>query len=198
MAGANIRRRRPDHRLLLPALQVVGLGALWLVFSGKLDALHAVFGVLSLALVLWRTKALLVSERRPEESVALASIRPLLLARYGIWLLKEIVVANIDIAKIVLRRDMPIEPALVSFESSLTTDLARVLLGNSITLTPGTLTVEIDGNRFLVHGIVESGATGPVIDEMQRKIAEMLGEPEPPKLRYHVAYTIAGARGGKR
>jgi multicomponent Na+:H+ antiporter subunit E len=93
---------------------------------------------------------------------------------------------------------MPIEPALVSFESSLTTDLARVLLGNSITLTPGTLTVEIDGNRFLVHGIVESGATGPVIDEMQRKIAEMLGEPEPPKLRYHVAYTIAGARGGKR
>jgi multicomponent Na+:H+ antiporter subunit E len=198
MAGANIRRRRPDHRLLLPALQVVGLGALWLVFSGKLDALHAVFGVFSLALVLWRTKALLVSERRPEESVALASIRPLLLARYGIWLLKEIVVANIDIAKIVLRRDMPIEPALVSFESSLTTDLARVLLGNSITLTPGTLTVEIDGNRFLVHGIVESGATGPVIDEMQRKIAEMLGEPEPPKLRYHVAYTIAGARGGKR
>jgi multicomponent Na+:H+ antiporter subunit E len=198
MAGANIRRRRPDHRLLLPALQVVGLGALWLVFSGKLDALHAVFGVFSLALVLWRTKALVVSERRPEESVALASIRPLLLARYGIWLLKEIVVANIDIAKIVLRRDMPIEPALVSFESSLTTDLARVLLGNSITLTPGTLTVEIDGNRFLVHGIVESGATGPVIDEMQRKIAEMLGEPEPPKLRYHVAYTIAGARGGKR
>lgn len=198
MAGANIRRRRPDHRLLLPALQVVGLGALWLVFSGKLDALHAVFGVFSLALVLWRTKALVVSERRPEESIALASIRPLLLARYGIWLLKEIVVANIDIAKIVLRRDMPIEPALVSFESSLTTDLARVLLGNSITLTPGTLTVEIDGNRFLVHGIVESGATGPVIDEMQRKIAEMLGEPEPPKLRYHVAYTIAGARGGKR
>jgi multisubunit Na+/H+ antiporter MnhE subunit len=98
MAGANIRRRRPDHRLLLPALQVVGLGALWLVFSGKLDALHAVFGVFSLALVLWRTKALVVSERRPEESVALASIRPLLLARYGIWLLKEIVVANIDIA----------------------------------------------------------------------------------------------------
>lgn len=198
MADANIRRRRPDHRLLLPVLQVVGLGALWLVFSGKLDALHAVFGVFSLALVLWRTKALLVSERRPEESVALASIRPLLLARYGIWLLKEIVVANIDIAKIVLRRDMPIEPALVSFECSLSTDLARVLLGNSITLTPGTLTVEIDGNRFLVHGIVESGATGPVIDEMQRKIAEMLGEPEPPKLRYHVAYTIAGARGGKR
>ena len=198
MAAENIRRRRPDHRLLLPALQVIGLGALWAVFSGKLDLLHAVFGAFSIALVLWRTNALVVSKGRPEESAALASIRPLALARYSAWLLKEIVVANIDIAKIVLQRDMPIEPALVAFESTLTTDLARVMLGNSITLTPGTLTVEIEGRRFLVHGIVESGATGPVIDEMQRKLAAMFGEPEPPKLRYHVAYTIAGAHGEPR
>jgi multicomponent Na+:H+ antiporter subunit E len=198
MAAENIRRRRPDHRLLLPAVQVVGLGTLWAVFSGKLDLLHVLFGAFSIALVLWRTNALVVSKRRPEESVALASIAPLKLARYSAWLVKEIVVANIDIAKIVLKRDMPIEPALVAFDSTLTTDLARVMLGNSITLTPGTLTLEIDGRRFLVHGIVESGATGPVIDEMQRKLADLFGEPEPPKLRYHVAYTIAGAREDKR
>ena len=55
MAVDKARRRRPDHRLLLPALQVVGLGTLWLIFSGKFDLLHAAFGAFSIALVLWRT-----------------------------------------------------------------------------------------------------------------------------------------------
>lgn len=198
MAVEKARRRRPDHRLLLPALQVVGLGLLWVVFSGKLDLLHAAFGVFSIALVLWRTNAFVVSRSRPEESRALAEIDPVKLATYTVWLLKEIVVANIDIAKIVLKKDMPIDPALVRFESALGTNLARVMLGNSITLTPGTLTVEIEDNVFLVHGISEGGATGPVIDEMQHKLAAMFGEGTPPKIVYHTAHSIAAARGPRR
>jgi len=198
MAVEKARRRRPDHRLLLPALQVLGLGSLWLVFSGKLDLLHAAFGILSIALVLWRTNAFVVSKSRPEESRALAHIDPLKLAAYTAWLVKEIVVANIDIARIVLRMDMPIDPALVRFESGLGTNLARVMLGNSITLTPGTLTVEIDDRVFLVHGIVEGGATGPVIDGMQRKLADIFGEEAPPKIVYRTAHSIAAVRGGRR
>jgi multicomponent Na+:H+ antiporter subunit E len=198
MAVEKARRRRPDHRLLLPALQVLGLGSLWLVLSGKFDLLHAAFGAVAIALVLWRTNAFVVSKSHPEESRALADIDPLKLATYTAWLVKEIVVANIDIAKIVLKKDMPIDPALVRFESALDTNLARVMLGNSITLTPGTLTVEIENRVFLVHGIVEGGATGPVIDEMQRKLAEMFGDPEPPKIVYHTAHSIAAARGARR
>lgn len=198
MAAENARRHRPDHRLLLTVLQVLGLASLWLVFSGKFDLLHAGFGAFSIALILWRTNRFVVSSRRPEESEALASMHPLKFAAYVGWLVKEIVVANLDIAKIVLKRDMPIDPALVSFDSALTTDLARVMLGNSITLTPGTLTVEIEGSRFLVHGISADGATGPVIDEMQRKIAALFGEPEPPKIVYHTAHTIGGASGQRR
>ena len=198
MAADNARRHRPDHRLLLPALQVVGLGSLWLVFSGKFDLLHVGFGAFSIAVILWRTNRFVVSKRRPEESAALAGIRPLKLVAYVGWLVKEIVVANVDIAKIVLKRDMPIDPALVRFDSTLDTDLARVMLGNSITLTPGTLTVEIEGNRFLVHGISVDGATGPVIDEMQRKIAEMFGDPEPPKIVYHTAHSIGGVMEPRR
>jgi multicomponent Na+:H+ antiporter subunit E len=198
MAVDKARRRRPDHRFLLPALQVVGLGGLWVIFSGKFDLLHAAFGAFSIALVLWRTNAFVVSKSRPEESRALAGIDPLQLAAYTAWLVKEIVVANIDIAKIVLKKDMPIDPALVRFESSLGTNLARVMLGNSITLTPGTLTVEIEERVFLVHGIVAEGATGPVIDEMQRKLAKMFGEEEPPKIAYHTAHSVAAARDTRR
>lgn len=193
MAAENARRHRPDHRFLLPALQVLGLASLWLVFSGKFDLLHAGFGAFSIALILWRTNRFVVSKRRPQESEALAAIRPFKFVAYVAWLVKEIVVANVDIAKIVLKRDMPIDPALVRFECALGTDLARVMLGNSITLTPGTLTVEIDGSRFLVHGISADGATGPVIDEMQRKLAAMFGEPEPPKIVYHTARSIGAA-----
>lgn len=194
MAADTTRRHRPDHRLLLPALQVVGLASLWMVFSGKFDLLHAGFGAFSIALILWRTNRFVVSKRHPAESEALATIRPLRLVAYVAWLLREIVVANIDIAKIVLKRDMPIDPALISFDSALRTDLARVMLGNSITLTPGTLTVEIDGNRFLVHGISADGATGPAIDEMQRKIAALFGDPEPARIVYHTARSISAAR----
>lgn len=198
MTSDHGRKRTPDHRLLLPALQVIGLGSLWVVFSGKLDLLHALFGAFSIALVMWRTNAFVVSKGRPEESRALASIRPLKLISYTAWLVKEIVVANIDIAKIILKRDMPIDPALVRFESGLTTDLARVMLGNSITLTPGTLTVEIEGSQFLVHGISEGGATGPVIDLMQRKLAELFGEEPPPPIVYHTGHSIAAVQGRRR
>ncbi|MBM4242220.1 MAG: hypothetical protein FJ148_00165 [Deltaproteobacteria bacterium] len=194
MAAENARRHRPDHRLLLPALQVLGLASLWLVFSGKFDLQHAGFGAFSIALVLWRTNRFVVSKRHPAESEALAAIRPLKLAAYVAWLVKEIVVANIDVAKIVLKRDMPIDPALIRFDSTLRTDLARVILGNSITLTPGTLTVEIEGSSFLVHSISADGATGPAIDEMQRKIAALFGDPEPPKIVYHTARSISAAR----
>lgn len=198
MAAHDARRRRLDHRLLLPTLEALGLASLWLIFSGKFDLLHAGFGAFSIALVLWRTSRLLVSERRPAESRALADAHPVKLAAYVVWLLKEIVVANLDIAKIVLQRDMPIDPALVRFDSALGTDLGRVMLANSITLTPGTLTVGVEGSTFLVHGISADGATGPVIDEMQRKIAELLGEPEPPKIEYHVARSIGSARAVER
>jgi len=198
MAVENVRRRRPDHRLLLPALQVVGLASLWLVFSGKFDPLHAGFGVFSIALVLWRTNAFVVSKRRPEESRALADMRPLKLVSYTIWLIKEIVVANLDVAKIVVKRGIDVDPALVRFDSALTTDLARVMLANSITLTPGTLTIEVDEGQFIVHGISADGATGPVIDEMQRKLAELFGEPPPPKIDYHVGRTIAATRDRSR
>lgn len=192
MALERAPRRRPDFRLVLITFEAVGLAALWIIFSGKLDALHLAFGAISIVVVLVMTRGLFVRLGREETSRRLAHFHPTKAIGYALWLIKEVVVANLDIARIVLTPRMPIDPVLVKFRSCLTSDLAKVALGNSITLTPGTLTLEILGQDFIVHSIAEGTATGPTIDEMQRKLAEVFGDDPPEKLRYEVERTFDG------
>lgn len=77
---------------------------------------------------------------------------------YAGFLLVEIVKANIHVALIVLNPRLPISPAFLQYCPSLRTDWARVLMGNSITLTPGTLTVELEDGRFLIHTLTRDAA----------------------------------------
>ena len=77
---------------------------------------------------------------------------------YGLILIGEIVTANIAVAKTLLSRDMKISPTLARFHSGLKTPVLQVLLANSITLTPGTLTLALDDDTYLVHCLTEKGA----------------------------------------
>lgn len=79
---------------------------------------------------------------------------------YVIVLLVEIVKANIAVTKIVLAPSINVEPCLVKFTSPLKTTAARVALANSITLTPGTITVSLEGNEFVVHALTREIAGG--------------------------------------
>ena len=69
------------------------------------------------------------------------------------FLLWEIIKANIEVAIIVLSPTLPIKPAIVKAKTSLESDVGKLWLANSITLTPGTLTVDIDGNDYYIHCI---------------------------------------------
>ena len=80
----------------------------------------------------------------------------------------EIVKANIDVAWRILHPAMPIRPGIVEIKTSLKSDLAKVALANSITLTPGTFTLDILGDRLLVHWI---NVKTKNIDEASRMIA---------------------------
>jgi multicomponent Na+:H+ antiporter subunit E len=73
--------------------------------------------------------------------------------QYFFVFLVALVKANFDVAKRVINPKLPINPGIVSFETKLTNDFAKMVLANSITLTPGTLTVDVIGNRFFVHWI---------------------------------------------
>lgn len=79
--------------------------------------------------------------------------------RYLLFLLKEILLANVAVIRLVYRRKAP-EPVLVRFKAPLRTDAAKVLVANSITLTPGTYTVHLTGDEYCVHALDRSFAVG--------------------------------------
>ncbi len=78
---------------------------------------------------------------------------PVHLARYLLHFFKALIVANLDVASRVLAPSLPIRPGVVEVRTELQSALGRMLLANSITLTPGTLVIDVDGDRLLVHWI---------------------------------------------
>jgi multicomponent Na+:H+ antiporter subunit E len=86
-----------------------------------------------------------------EEGVPLQSALRMMM--YLPWLLKEVLMANIDVAKVILSRTLKISPRMVLFHGSQKTDLGRVIYANSITLTPGTITTGVNGNEFEIHAL---------------------------------------------
>ncbi len=92
---------------------------------------------------------------------------------YAIVLLVEIVKANIAITKLVLAPNISVEPCLVKFRTPLKTNAARAALANSITLTPGTITVSLEGNEFLVHALNKDIADGLEGSIFERLLARM-------------------------
>ncbi len=87
------------------------------------------------------------------------------------WLFYQIILANIDVAYRTLHPRMPIDPRVITFETDLHTDAAIVILANSITITPGTVTIEAERDKgFMVHAISGEAADGLLEGEMQRRV----------------------------
>ena len=94
---------------------------------------------------------------------------------YWPWLAKEIVKSAWDVTKVILSPRLPIQPTLVRFRPSQRTEVGLVTHANSITLTPGTITIEAGPREFLVHGLTRSGAEGVVDSEMDRRVTACEG-----------------------
>ena len=92
------------------------------------------------------------------------------------WLLWEIILANVEIAYLVLSPKPLVDPQIVRFKNDLKTDLGIVTLAHSITLTPGTVTVEANREEFIIHAIWQKSAEGIISGEMQRKVKKIEGE----------------------
>jgi len=149
------------------------LAALWIGLSGYLDAVHLVFGAVSVTLVSALSSRHLVGDG--PLGPALGHFLRLVL--YLPWLLWQIVMANVDVMlRIYGVRD--IDPCIVRFTPDLTTDFGKVALANSITLTPGTVTVEIEADgAFVIHAISREAADGILSGAMERKIRSVEGGP---------------------
>jgi multicomponent Na+:H+ antiporter subunit E len=95
------------------------------------------------------------------------------LATYWPWLLLEIAKSNVEVAKIILSGKMNIDPVMTRLKAGQATEMGQVIYGNSITLTPGTITVDIEDGELLVHALTQSGADGLHEGEMDRRITAL-------------------------
>ena len=125
---------------------------LWLLLSGHWDAVHVGLGVAAAALVAWLN-------RGEEDVTALAWALPRM-ALYAPWLLVEIVRANVAVMRIVLDPRLPIDPVVVRVRAPLPGPLAVTTLANSITLTPGTITLDAEDGKLTVHALEAGSADG--------------------------------------
>lgn len=138
-------------------LWVAVLFAFWVVLSGKLDPLHLGMGALSAVFVAWATRPLLALPPvlGGAGPAPVASPRFLL---YLLWLGGQIVVSSLQVAWVVLHPRLPIAPRVVRLVSPLPHNLARLTLANSITLTPGTVTLDVEGDEYVVHALTAASA----------------------------------------
>ena len=133
-------------------LRAFGLGTalfgFWLALSGHYTPLILSFGVGSCILVVYLSVRMDVVDA---EGMPYHVVWRLL--GYVPWLLKEIFIANFEVAKVILDPKLPISPRMVVFHGSQDTDLGRAVYANSITLTPGTITTGVEGNEFQIHAL---------------------------------------------
>ncbi len=133
----------------------VVLFAFWLAISTSLEWPSLAVGLAAAAFVAYFNRSLMITaEDRPPVNIK----NIFWLVGYFFKLLKDILIANFQVAYLVLHPKMPIHPNLVPLRVEINRMASRVLLGNSITLTPGTLTVLADEKDFLVHALtIENG-----------------------------------------
>jgi len=152
---------------------IIMLG-LWLILSGRFDAFHLSLGLISCAIVSYLSSDLLFPS--PKITGLLPQWGRFI--RYVPWLMLEIIKANLHVTYLVFHPRMMelIDPRIVKFRSKLKSDLALVTFANSITLTPGTITVyvSLDGD-FKVHAI-DKASGDPLPGAMEANIAKAFGE----------------------
>ncbi len=131
--------------------------ALWVVLNGRWTTEIGVFGLVFAALAYaftWKYMGY-----SPKVDIALFMRVPSAL-RYGVTLVVEIIKANLTVCRMILKPDFVPEPQLVQFDVDLKKNRHLVALANSITLTPGTITVDLHDNHFLVHALDASMVDG--------------------------------------
>lgn len=143
---------------------------LWIVFNERLTLEVAGLGiVISALLYLFIVKFMDFSPRR--EWAAVKKIPKML--SYAFTLLREIIKANVDVMRYILSPRYEVEPQLVYVKTNLKGEVTRVALANSITLTPGTITVTLEENLLCVHCLDRSMADGLEHSDFERQLAKL-------------------------
>jgi multicomponent Na+:H+ antiporter subunit E len=167
---------QPMSRARDTAVLFLTLLLFWIMLMGEITSQTVSVGALASLLIalLFRNGLSFFTEFRATPQAFVAGVR------YFGYFFKELVTSNIKLAAIVLSPSLPIKPGIVKVRTRLKTRMGRMMLANSITLTPGTLTVELDGEWIYVHWVrVESAdveaATAEIVAGFERHLEVMYG-----------------------
>lgn len=156
---------RPLARMLILVLL---LAAAWVLWSGYLKPLLLGLGILSCLLTVW-----IVRRMGYFDDEAFAFHYDWRLLGFWAWLGLEVVKSSIEVARVVLRPRIDVEPSLVDVDGRELGPVDLAVLGNSITLTPGTLTLDAHEGRLLVHALTAEGAAALQGGEMLRRVVAL-------------------------
>ncbi len=146
------------------------LASFWFLMSPKLEPANVIIGIgCAVGLTFFWSPDLFKPGQPMRFNLKQLVKLVLYLAHLG-W---NVVLSGLNVAMIVLSPKMPISPGFVLLKTKLQKDLTRVLYANSITLTPGTITVDLNGDRLLVHAMTEDAAKGVSDWYMQDKMRDI-------------------------
>lgn len=144
----------------------------WFLLSGQFDPLLLLLGIISSLLVARWSHDLLMETF--DWGVFSKQVGRFL--KYAPWLFWQICLANLELIYLTLHPRMPIEPHIIKIDPKVKSDFGIISLANSITLTPGTVTIEANKDEFIVHAITHHAAAGLVSGEMPAKVREVEGD----------------------
>jgi multicomponent Na+:H+ antiporter subunit E len=146
------------------------LFAFWLLLSGIFTPLLIALGAASsVGIALYAKRMNLIDREGHPVHLLLAAVT------YWPWLFKEIAKSSWDVARVIVHPRLPVSPVFVRVKASQKTVVGIVAYANSITLTPGTLTVDVIEGEILVHAVTREGAAALVEGDMDRRVSEFEG-----------------------
>jgi multicomponent Na+:H+ antiporter subunit E len=148
----------------------LALAVMWILWSWHFNALLLALGTASCVTVFLIARGMGLTEHEGTSPAIL-----LRLPLYLPWLFLEIVKANFDVARRILTPGLPIDPRVIRVRAGQAGDLARVIYANSITLTPGTVSIDTEGDTITVHALTAAAAEGVQSGEMDRRVTRLEG-----------------------
>lgn len=144
------------------------LFAIWLLLSGHYTPLLLVLGVASTLFIV----AIALRVALVDREIHHVLLKPSALL-YWLWLGKEIIKSSVDVTRRILDPRLPISPKVIKVRAGQRTDLGRVTYANSITLVPGTVSMDVDGDTIIVHALTRESADDLERGEMNRRVCGM-------------------------
>lgn len=160
----------PGQQSLVPHTisMFLTLAVFWLLNSGHYTLLITSLGLISIVLVLYIAHRMDVVDHESQPLLI-----PLRIPSYHLWLMKEIILANISVVKHIWLGNKTISPVLTTIKANQKTDMGKVIYANSITLTPGTVAVDVVGDEITVHALLRQNIEELQAGEMDRRVCRL-------------------------